>query len=172
MRSQNQAVQRREVLRVLPLLVLVMALAVPAVADCVNQGFNLDIPDTNTLKLPDGSHVIAAVGTPFGKLEARVTVRSKVVSEPQFYLGGKLLKPVQESQLSVAARRCLQKRAELSPASQLANALRSIAGAIVPTVHAWAKGCVFTVVFVAGTAAEGNLTYVVHSSCNGRYYVI
>jgi len=158
--------------RILPLLSLTLALAIPAAADCVNQSFSLDIPDTATLKLPDGGHVIAAVGTRFGKLEARVAVKTKVVSEPQFYLGGKLLRAVQESQLSPAARRCLQNRAELSPAGWLATVARSISDFIVPTVHARGRTCIFKVVHTEGSAAEGNLTYVVHNSCNGRYYVI
>jgi len=72
-------------LRTFLLVCLTLGLAVPAAAQLTNKTYNLDVPDTDTLKkLKDGEHVIAAVETDRGKLEVRVRVKGKAVSDHRF----------------------------------------------------------------------------------------
>jgi len=91
-----------------------MAAAVSAITEC--NVFKLSIPDPQTLKLKDGVHVIAASDTEQGKFEARVTAKSGVVSSPLYFLGGKLLKDVPESEVPASNRECVA-NAEKSAAS-------------------------------------------------------
>jgi len=68
----------------------------------------LELPDPETLKLPDGEHVIASVDTENGKFEARVNVKNKVASRPRLYIGGKLLREARESEIPKDLLDCLK----------------------------------------------------------------
>ena len=131
---------RKHGLRILPLVCLTLGLAVPAAAEC--KTYKLDIPDTDTLKLPDGEHVIASVAHEKGRLEVRVNVKSGVVSERQFFLGGKLLTKKAEAQVSKPILDCLKKL--LPPGSSIADSGHKghMFDWIVPTVYAAAPKCV------------------------------
>jgi hypothetical protein len=51
----------------------------------------LRLPDLNALKLPDGEQVIGMLETEYGKMEVRVDVKGGIVSDPKYYIRGKLL---------------------------------------------------------------------------------
>jgi hypothetical protein len=96
------------VLQVLALLCcLTLAVAIPAATDC--KTYKLEVPDPASLKLSEGEHTIAGVATDHGRFEARVTVKNKEISEPHYFLGGKLLKPTPESEVPGDLRDCLKK---------------------------------------------------------------
>ncbi len=109
---------------ILALVYTTLALAVPAAAaEC--RTYKMQAPDPNTLKLKDGEHVVASVGTVAGKLEARVTVKGNDVSDPRLFLGGKPLKDITESQIRKEVRECMQKETGALPSeSWLAEAAR------------------------------------------------
>jgi hypothetical protein len=93
-------------LPILALICLTLSVAVPAATEC--RTHRLEVPDPATLSLKEGENVIAAVLTEGGRLEARVTVKDKVVSEPLFFIGGKLLNETPESQIPGPVRDCLK----------------------------------------------------------------
>jgi len=113
-----------------------LALAVPAAAaEC--REYKMEHQDPNTLKLKDGEHVIASVDTVAGKLEARVSVKGKDVSDPRLFLGGKRLKDITESRIPKEVRECLPKKTGALPSgSWIADAARSILDWIVPPAYA------------------------------------
>jgi hypothetical protein len=74
-------------------------MAVPAAAQLTNKTYSLDVPDVDTLNLTDGEHTVASVDTDHGKLEARVTVKGKVISDNRYFIRGKPLKEIPERQL-------------------------------------------------------------------------
>lgn len=133
--SNHQTLTRKstELLRLLALVCLTLGLAVPAAAQCKTG--KLELPDLATLKLPDGEHTIKAVELGKGKLEVRVNVKGKVVSDPILYFRGKPMKKTPDSEISKPLRDCLEKTAKPS-GSQFGNAARFILGRIAPTAYA------------------------------------
>src|SRR5690348_4113005 len=69
----------------------------------------LDIPNLSTLSLPDGHHTIASAETGHGRLEARVTVRGKSVSAPEFFLSNRRMGDVPEAKLPKRIRACFRR---------------------------------------------------------------
>ena len=147
----------------LGLVVIVLALTVPAVAqECTVS--SLEVPDPNTLNLvKDGEHVIASAGTVAGKLEARVTLTNKVVSSPWVFLDGKPLKKITEAQIPKEVLPCM-KKAESPSGSWLANAASSTADWIVPKAYA-AAPCPWHFKYFIGKALDGKY-YVVCIACD------
>lgn len=117
----------------LALVCLTLGLAVPAAAQCKIS--KLDLPDLATLNLSDGEHLIKAVELGKGKLEVRVNVKGKVVSDPILYFRGKRMKKTPESEISKPFRDCLEK-AEVPSGSRFANAARFALSRIAPTAYA------------------------------------
>jgi len=74
----------------------------------VCKTYRLEVPDPAELHLKDGERVIASTSTPNGPLEARVTVRGGVASEPRYYLGGKLFEKIPDSKVPDEVRECLK----------------------------------------------------------------
>jgi len=139
----------------LGLVVIVLALTVPAVAqECKVSG--LDVPDPSTLNLKDGEHVIASADTVAGKLEARVTVKNKVVSSPWVFLDGKPLNKITEAQIPKEVLPCM-KKAESPSGSWLANAASSTADWIVPKAYA---------------ACGWHFKHYIGKALGGGYYVV
>jgi hypothetical protein len=134
-------------LQILAMVCLTLALAVPASAQC--KQYKLELPDLDTLKLKDGEHVVGAVETENGKLEARVTVKGKVVSDPILFIGGKRMQEVPESQIPKSVLDCM--KAELPSGSWLANAADNTLDWIVP--KAYARAC---------------RNWVIRSGCDGK----
>ena len=122
---------RKGMLRLLALVCFTLGLALPAAAQCKK----VELPDLDTLNLSDGEHTIKAVNLRKGKLEVRVKVKGKVVSDPILYFRGKPMKSTPESELSKPVRDCLQK-AEAPSGSRFGNAARFILGRIAPTAYA------------------------------------
>ncbi|HUL23716.1 MAG TPA: hypothetical protein VLZ10_19835 [Thermodesulfobacteriota bacterium] len=123
------------VLGILALVCVTLALAGPAAAQC--KQYKLELPDLDTLNLKDGEHVVGAVETLRGKLEARVTVKDKVVSDPILFIGGTRMTEVPESQIPKSVLGCM--KAELPSGIWLANAADYILDWITPP--AYAKAC-------------------------------
>lgn len=151
--------------RTLASVCIAFALTVPAAAECRSKTYTLDVPDASTLKLKDGEHTIAAVATEQGKLEARVTVKGKIVSETKLFVGGKPLKEISETQIPESVSGCVQKAA-LSPESWIAKAFRTTLDWMVPTVYA-NQPCKLVVTATCGRALDGTW-YCVYKVCCGR----
>lgn len=66
----------------LVILVLACLTLTAAVGSNTCKVHKLELPDPDTLKLPDGEHVIASVDTENGKFEARVSVKNRIASKP------------------------------------------------------------------------------------------
>jgi hypothetical protein len=146
-----------DLLRVLAMIGLFLALTVSARAESCTD-LQLDVPDADSLNLQDGDHVIASAPTEKGKLEVRVKVAGKKASEPEYYLGGKLLKKTPESKVPEDILKCLKpkvpKGASLSSAetpsenfaSSLCESTESVASSafdwLEGTAHAAASKCV------------------------------
>src|SRR5262245_20993462 len=107
----------------LALVWFTLGTTVPAAAECTK--YELVLPDLSTLKLPDGEHTVGTLDTKIGKLEARVTVKNKVVSDPRPYRNGTLMKATPDSELPKDLLTCDQK-AELPSGNQFVNAVRSL----------------------------------------------
>lgn len=80
----------------------------------------VDFVDPRTETLTDGEHVIGAVDTKDGKFEVRVTVKNKVASKAQLFIGGRLMRPVSQSQIPKDVLDCL-KKAQLRAATTSVN---------------------------------------------------
>jgi hypothetical protein len=119
-------------LRLLVLVCFTLGLALPAAAEC--KAFKLEIPDSGTLNLPDGQHIIAAIGTEKGKLEVRVNVKAKVFSPFELLLAGKIMKPTPQAQVDKSILDCLKK--QLPPGRSIANSRGSSFDWFVRTAHA------------------------------------
>ena len=145
-----------DVSRLLGLVVIILALTVPAIAqEC--KVYGLDVPDPDTLNLiKDGEHVIASADTVVGKLEARVTVKSKVVSSPWVFLDGKPMKKITEAQIPKEVLACMKKAESLS-GSWFANAASSTVDWIVPKAYA---------------SCAWHFKYSISKALNGKYYVV
>lgn len=143
------------------LVFLTFGLTVSADEKCIRERVTLQLPDMDGAGLRDGQHVIAATETKFGKLEARVNIKGKAVSEPNFYLGEKPLKPTAENDLPKGARICLKKAATSAPPG------------LTKIVYSKGRTVVFSVVW--SHCDEGGCTYVVECNEGGRwcgYYVV
>jgi hypothetical protein len=123
------------VLGILALVCLTLGLAGSAAAQC--NPFILNAPDPDSLKLKDGEHVIASAAHAKGKLEVRVNVKGGVASEPQFFLGGKLLNKTPESKVAKPILDCLKK--QLPPGGSISSSTDHIFDLFVQT--AYARGC-------------------------------
>lgn len=118
-----------------------MALVSGVRAECDNRP--LALPDLETLNLPEGEHVVVARDSLKGKIEARVTVKNKVVSQPVYYLGGKRLIPTPESKVPKTILDCLKKgHAASSCESWFGNLARTTLNLIVPDAEAAMTKCV------------------------------
>lgn len=107
---------RRPALICFALVAMVSATAMVSAVDTC-KSIKLEIPDPKTLKLRDGDHVIAAVDTERGKLEARVNVKNNVAAEPRYFWGGKPLKDTPESEVPESLRDCLKNAGRTASAS-------------------------------------------------------
>jgi hypothetical protein len=151
-------------LRLLSLAGVILGLTVPAAAQC-NTG-RLQLPNIEALKLSDGEHVIATLQTMHGKMEARVTVKGKVVSEPVYSIGGKLLEETPKAKVQKGNRPCL-KMSSLDDdfVSWYTAAARSVLDSII--TPAYAKQCRAKIVSVSCTSDQ----CCAMARC-GNYYVI
>jgi hypothetical protein len=162
-------------LALLPILALVCftALSVFAADPCKTS--KLKVPDPATLNLKDGEHVIAAVETPNGKFEARVNVKGKVVSEPQFLIGGKALSKTPESQVPADLRECVKSAQQ---AQNAASPSGSWLGNVASPSGSWLGNATRpSFGFIAPVAyAKDTFICVATASCskavNGKYYCV
>jgi hypothetical protein len=122
----------------------VPAASVPAAPAC--KTYRLEVPDPAGLHLKDGEQVIASTSTPNGALEARVTVRGGVASEPRYYLGGKLFEKIPDSKVPDEVRECLkgaQRALNVTPSSgELAGASRPALSLLAPVAYRKDTKCV------------------------------
>jgi hypothetical protein len=115
-----------------------MAGAVMLAAEC--KVFTLDVPDTDTLRLEDGEHVVASARTDKGLLEAKVVVRAKRASAAQYYIAGRLMRPTPEDRVPADVGKCLGigKRGGLAaPVEWLGDAGRALRDFIEPPLAAF-----------------------------------
>ena len=115
-----------------------MTAAVVLAEDC--KLFTLDVPDTETLRLADGEHVVASTRTDKGPLEAKVVVRAGKASAAQYYIGGKLMRPTPEQRVPGDIRSCLglEKRGGMAtPLHLLGDASRSVRDFFEPPLEAF-----------------------------------
>ena len=120
-----------------------MTAAVLVAADC--KVFDLESPDPGTLSLKDGEHVIASTATPGGKVEVRVVVKGKDISDNQLYLGGKLMRPTPEARVPGDIQPCLGiKKTEMpSPIGWIASAATAVRNVVEAPVEARSPKCRF-----------------------------
>jgi hypothetical protein len=117
--KENNNTGGSAMLRVLVLICMTIGLTVPVMAEppaaqC-NSG-KLQLPNLDSVKLPDGDQVVAAIETEHGKLEARVKVKEGDVSDLTYSIRGKLLAETPESKVPKAVRACWNnKRAAAGP---------------------------------------------------------
>lgn len=141
---RTQTSRPMHLLRLLALLCLPLGLAVPVAAETpvrCDTG-QLELPDLDTLKLPDGEHMIAKSESVNGKLEARVGVKGKIVSDPIFYIRGMRLQKTPESGVPKPILECLKKgKGASSCDSWFANAVRSTLDWMVPAAEARTRRC-------------------------------
>jgi len=131
-----------------------------ASADENCKAHRLDFPDPGTLKLSDGEHVIAAGDTRDGKFEVRVTVKDKVASKPRLYIGGRLMRPISESQIPKDLRDCLRN----APPGTASNSVNSFENANAVSTGANPLAAMAPPkVFCFATATCGK-------ALNGKYY--
>jgi len=140
MRTQKtQTSKRLHPMRViLAAVCLSLTAAVPAASVC--KTFRLEVPDPAELKLQDGEQIIASTSTANGRLEARVTVKGGVASQPRYYLGGRLFEKVPESKVPAEIRECLKssQRAQNAglPSSGLLGSVRPSLSLVAPVAYA------------------------------------
>jgi hypothetical protein len=90
----------------------VPSVAAASMAKCETS--ELTIPDLDGTALGEGEHVIGEAQTPRGKLEVRVSVKNKVISDPTFLIGGKRLKKTKYSKVPKDIRACLKEQSKKS----------------------------------------------------------
>jgi len=137
----NHATQVRKSIHMITIIAMVLlslALAHTAAAQC--KPFILESPDTDTLKLKDGEHVIASAAHPKGKLEVRVNVKGGVASEPQFFLAGKLLNVTSQSKVNKDILECFKK--EMPAGASLSSLTDRIFDLFVQTADARVPKCI------------------------------
>jgi hypothetical protein len=143
----RQAVRSNLLARVLAGLV---AFAVPSAtvilvaAECEVLNLNLSVPDPATLKLSDGDHVIASAPATKGRLEVKVTVKGKDISENRYYLGGRLMRNTPETAVPKEVRECGAPKRSAFPSVQgwLASAGRALRDWLETPLEARTTPCV------------------------------
>jgi len=80
------------------------------VKGCAYPTAEVNIDDLNKTGLADGQHVVGEAQTPRGKLEVRVNVKKKVISDPFFVIDGKQLKRTSYSKVPKDILACLSDR--------------------------------------------------------------
>lgn len=154
-----QSMERSVRLCVCVLSLACLGAAGPAGAACLAESFELVLPrQIDTGKLAEQEHVLAAVLTPRGMLEARATLKQGALGPISFTLGGKPLKEVSRAQLPESAQQCLkQRRKDVLGENGATGAAEALLGWLIPSAEAYwfkgvGKGCkgkgpiVFTVV--------------------------
>jgi hypothetical protein len=139
-----------------------------AAGDC--KVLNLDVPDPATLSLKDGNHVIASAAASRGRLEVKVTVKDKDISENQYYLGGRLMRETPESQVPKAIRECpaMKRSAMPSVGTWLAAAFRGLWDQVEPRLEARRRVSACKVLSEScGDSIGGGGTCCVLVSCSG-----
>jgi len=135
---------------------LILTTAVAWASVC--KTYRLDVPDPAELTLKDGDQVIASTSTPNGRLEARVTVKGGVASEPRIYLAGRLFERIPESDVPAEIRECL-KSSQRAQNAFSSNVLLSTVWNPAPTLLAQ----------VAYTKEPKTKCVVMSSGCLGNY---
>jgi hypothetical protein len=135
MSSRLSRSQDRVFVGILTVMFILFGLATPGTAKCLNISFNVNLPDLGTLKLADGTYVIAKASTALGPFEARVTLRGGTVTSREFSLNGRLLKEVSEAMFKETTKSCAQKAA-LTPTEWLAKTGHGILDWLFPTAEA------------------------------------
>ena len=154
---QNRKPQTKKwfgpLLIILTVVFLGLTAAVPGETAC--KTYRLEVPDPAELKLKDGEHVIASTPTGDGSLEARVTVKGGVSSQPRIYIGGKLFEKTAESNVPADVRECLKsaQRAQSAP-SPFGDSHGSLASPVLS--------------LVANTAYSKTKCVVLSSGCGKR----
>jgi len=162
--NTTQVSKSIHVMTIMAMVLFTLALAHNAAAQC-SPPLNLIVPDTDTLKLKDGEHVIASAAHAKGLLEVRVKVKGGVASEPQYFLGGKLLNVTPQSKVNKDILECLKKH--LPPGASLSSLTDRILDLFVQT--AYARGCVAVVDAVECRDSVGQCCALAHC---GSYYAI
>ncbi len=110
--------------------------AVVLAAEC--KVFTLEVPDTETMKLEDGEHVVASARTDKGLLEAKVVVRARKAAAAEYYIGGRLMRPTPDERVPGEIQECLglKKAAAASPIDWLAAAGRTLHDFLEPPLLA------------------------------------
>ena len=137
MQAQQQTSKRLDSIRVI-LAAVCLSLTVAVAGASVCKTYRLEVPDPAELQLKDGEQVIASTSTPNGRLEARVTVKGGVASQPRFYLGGRLFEKIPESNVPVEVRECLKssQRAQNTYSSNLlGNMWRPAPSLVAPVAY-------------------------------------
>jgi hypothetical protein len=94
-----------------------------AAASCTASTSGVDIPELNAAKLGNGDHIVAQTMTPRGQLQVHVSVKGKRISNPKFYIGGRLLKKTSMRHVPKDIRDCLhssKEKAAALPGPQIA----------------------------------------------------
>ncbi len=143
----RQAVRPNLLARILAGLVafgVPSATVVLVAAECKVLNLNLNVPDPGTLKLSDGDHVIASAPATKGRLEVKVTVKGKDISENRYYLGGRLMRNTPESEAPKEVRECDAPKRSAFPSVQgwLASAGRALRDWIETPLEARTTPCV------------------------------
>ena len=112
---------------------LMLVLTVPAAAQCISG--KLALPKLSSLTLSDGEHVIASTETGRGKLEARVRIRGKAVSDPSYFLGEQRMKDTPESKIPKSLRACFRAQRDSISFSGY-DLLARASEWLVPSAHA------------------------------------
>lgn len=140
---QNRKPQTKKWVGPLLLIVTVVCFgltaAVPGETAC--KTYRLEVPDPADLKLKDGEQVIASTPTGNGSLEARVTVRGGVSSNPRFYIGGKLFEKTTESNVPADVRECLKSAQRAQSATSSYGDLR---GSLASPALSWVANTVYS----------------------------
>ena len=124
---------------VLPLASLLLCAWTAAGAECTSKSYKMTVPDRGTLlRLADGEHKLGSVATEHGTVEARVSVKEKVVSNTRYFIEGKPLEEVAESALPEGLRECLKKDAAAGAGLEnwFATAGRFVGDWLIPPAYA------------------------------------
>jgi len=160
----------------LPLAALLLGLAGPARAECVNEDYDVEVLEAGTkTKLPDGQRVTSSAKTPAGVLEARALVKKGVIVSSGLFVDGKAGVETPLAKLPAEAQKCARfKPVSLAPRAE--SILSALADFVVPAAEA--RSCRAKLIFRAehcnydgGTPTCGYAS-VYYSTCSGKYYVM
>jgi hypothetical protein len=162
-------------LRWLAPLSVFVTLAGSAASPCSSKTYELNVPDPATLKLKDGEHVIAAVGTDHGKLEVRVQVKGGVISDNEFWANGKRLKEGQESDLRPEVLKCMKTLGASLPPSEgwVAEAARAASSLIENSAEAKnnKNPCLLKVTATCYQSSPGTYFCAYRICCGNNCYI-